>query len=391
VVGATLATSALLAACSGTPQVEHPSPAAERDTAVLSAEAVRLARFSIVPAASAPWHETWTVPARLVLDPNTTQGLGAIAEGRVSRVLVRVGDPVRAGQVLVALHSHEMMDARSSLAKAQAADAEAESALHLAASAAERAERLHALKALSLADLERARTAHAQAEAARAQARAELGRAEAMRDHLIGTGPVPAGVDEHEVLIRSPIDGIVVSREAQPGSVVLVGAPLVTVSPASSLVLVMRLPERALGAAKVGSTVRFSVDAYPGERFDARITRLAPTLDTLTRTVEAQAQVLRGAERLRAEMYANADLVGAAGSPALTIPATAVQAMEGDTVVITGERLGEGMQIEAVRVRVGRRTPELAEIITGLADGTPVITDGAAIAKAELLRRRGGQ
>jgi hypothetical protein len=65
--------------------------------------------------------------------------------------------------------------------------------------------------------------------------------------------------------------------------------------------------------------------------------------------------------------------------------------MEGDTVVITGEQLGEGMQIEAVRVRVGRRTPELAEIITGLKDGTPVITDGAAIAKAELLRRRGGQ
>jgi cobalt-zinc-cadmium efflux system membrane fusion protein len=374
------------------PQAERPSPAsAEPDNAVLSAEAVRLARFAVVPATRAPWHDTWSVPARLTLDPNTTQQLGAIAEGRVTRVLVRVGDRVRVGEVLVALHSHEMMDARSNLAKAQAGDAEAESALRLASSEAERAERLYALKALSLADLERARTARAQAEAARAQARAELDRAEAMVYHLVGTGPTPGGIDEHEVLIRSPTEGIVVAREAQPGSVVLVGAPLVTVSPTSSLVLVMRLPERALGVAQVGSTVRFSVTAFPSERFEARITRLAPTLDTLTRTVEAQAQVLRGAERLRAEMYANAEILGAPGVATITVPASAVQALEGDTVVITGQPLGEGMQIEAVRVRVGRRTSELAEIIAGLSDSTPVIADGAAIAKAELLRRRGGQ
>jgi cobalt-zinc-cadmium efflux system membrane fusion protein len=390
--GALVAVFTTFAACGGSPQqVERPAPVAERDTGVLSAAAVRLARFTIEPATSTQWKETWSVPARLALDPNTTHLLGAIAEGRVTRAFVRVGDRVRAGQVLVALHSHEMMAARSDLAKAQAADAEAESALRLAASSSERAERLYALKALSLADLERARTAHTQAEAARAQARAELARAGAMREHLSGSGPAPSGIDEHEVLIRSPINGVVVSREAQPGSVVLVGAPLVTVSPASDLVLVMRLPERALGAAQVGSTVRFTVAAFPGEHFDARVTRLAPTLDSLTRTIEAQAQVLTGADRLRAEMYANAEIIGAPGGPAITVPAAAVQAMEGDTVVITGQPLGEGMQIEALRVRVGRRTSEVAEIITGLNEGAPVITDGAAIAKAELLRRRGEQ
>jgi multidrug efflux pump subunit AcrA (membrane-fusion protein) len=73
------------------------------------------------------------------------------------------------------------------------------------------------------------------------------------------------------------------------------------------------------------------------------------------------------------------------------VPAAAVQSLDGDTVVVVARPRGGGLALEGVRVRVGRRTAERAEILAGLAPGTPVVTAGAAVAKAELLRRRGGE
>ncbi|HEX6629848.1 MAG TPA: efflux RND transporter periplasmic adaptor subunit [Gemmatimonadaceae bacterium] len=385
--------AAAAAGCGGRP-AEAASVAAAgapvRDTVTLEPEAVRLAGLTLVPADSQPWREAWSVPARLVLDPAETQALGAVAEGRVTRVLVEVGDRVRAGQLLVAIHSHEVTDARSALAVAAAAETEATTSLGVAESAAARAERLHALRALSLADLERARGELAVAVARQAQARAEVARATAMVTHLAG-GATPAGAEQHEVLVRSPVDGVVVSREARPGAVVLVGAPLVTVGRASSLLLTLHLPEQAVGVARVGADVVFGTAAFPGERFAARVTRVAPTLDSLTRTVEVRALVLGGADRLRAEMYATAELLASPGAPALVVPAAALQALDGDTVVVTGRAQQGGVLLEAVRVRVGRRTATQAEIVAGLAPGTPVVDAGAAVARAELLRRRAGE
>ena len=370
------------AAAAETAGADAPPPL-PRDTAALSAEAVELAGIALAPAESTPWREAWRAPGRLVLDPAVTQSLGAVAEGRVSRVLVGVGDRVAAGQALVAIHSHEMTDARGATASATAADAGAETALTLALSAAARAERLLAIKALSVADAERARAELAQAESRRAEASAELARARAMLGHLGG------GAAGHEVIVRSPMVGVVVSRDAQPGAVVLVGAPLVTVSQATRLLLAMQLPEQATAAARPGASVRFDVSALPGARFDARVERVAPTIDSVTRTIAVLARPVGGVGALRAEMYGTAELMGAAGASALVVPAAAVQALEGDTVVVTARERPNGLLLEAVRVRVGRRTAEHAEILAGLAPGTPVVTQGAAVAKAEILRRRG--
>lgn len=378
-------------ACTRTDARPEPPPqTAVRDTALLSPEAARLAAFRIVRAESLAWRDSWSVPARLTLDPSATQSLGAIAEGRVTRVLARIGDRVRDGDVLVAIHSHEMMDALSTLAKATAADAQTAAEYTVAESAAQRAQRLYEIKALSLADLERARAALAQASSARQQSQAELTRARATQSHLVGAGRTPAGIDEHEVLVRSPLNGVVVGLDARPGAVVLVGAPLVTVSRMTSLVLQMQLPERALGAVDLGAAVRFTVPPFPGQWFDARVTRIAPTLDSVSRTLAVQATVSDSAGRLRAEMYASAELLGPPNARTLTVPALAVQALEGDTVVFTSRPRDDGIEIEAVRVRVGRRTAEQIEITAGLVAGTPVIADGAPVAKAELMRRRGG-
>jgi cobalt-zinc-cadmium efflux system membrane fusion protein len=159
----------------------------------------------------------------------------------------------------------------------------------------------------------------------------------------------------------------------------------------ASLGVLVRLPEEALAAVGQGEAIRFSVPAYPGRFFDARVTRISPVVDSVSRAIELWARASGDAQRmLRAEMTADAEMLGVGSATALSVPAEAVQLFEGDTVVIRGTRLGEGMLLEALRVRIGRRTSLRAEILDGLSAGDSVVTRGAAVAKAEILKRRSG-
>ncbi|HNV74123.1 MAG TPA: efflux RND transporter periplasmic adaptor subunit [Gemmatimonadaceae bacterium] len=372
------------------PATGDAATSAPADTALLSAESVKIAGFTTGAVTRAAWRDTWRAPGRLTLDQASTEPIGSIVEGRVVKVYAMPGDRVRKGQLLVAIHSHEMMDARAALSRAKADLTRADSDLRVARSASDRGERLYGLKALSLAELEKLRGMRTDAEATRESAAAELARAEEFLEHLLGDGPEVAGVDPHWVLVRAPLDGLLITREVQPGNVVLVGAPLVTVSRTTALTLVLQVPDAASAAARVGAPVSFTVSAAPSERFQATVSRVFPSVDTLTRTVEVHAAVKDTRSILKPEMFANAELSGAAAGLVSVVPSGAVQSFEGDTVVIAAAPRGEGMQLQAIRVRVGRRTGTLAEILSGVDTGTVVIVGGASVAKAEILKRRGG-
>lgn len=403
----TAAFTLALAACGFTADDPSTDTSSPRDEAVLlSARAVEIGGFELLTVEPAPWQDTWRAPGRLTLDPVSTRPLGALVEGRIARVLVQVGDRVRAGQLLATLHSPGVLSASADLARARAALARAESELNLATGEAERAERLYEPKALSLAELERARAARTAAEAARAEAAAEAERAAALVAHLTGEEPGVIGDERvatvaapapgigaaaalpHEAPVLAPIAGVVTARHVEPGAVVLVGSPLFTVSRLETLSLTLQLPEEALAAAKVGARVRFTAAAYPERSFEGTVQRVAPALDTLTRTIEVVARVENLDGALRPEMYVDAELLGTDGAPVLAVPADAVQLLDGETVVILGNRRGDGLRIEAVPVRTGRRTAGAVEIVAGLEAGQTVIVQGAATAKAEILRRR---
>ena len=384
--------STLAAACGGasdggnTAAANAPAPIA--DTATLSAKSVAIGGFTYDSARMVPWQSSVTVPGRLMLDPSALETIGSITEGRITHVLVRVGDRVQAGQVLVLIHSHEIMDARGALAIATAKVAAAEAERDLATSAADRAARLLEAKAMSKAEVERADVGKRVATATYQQAIAERDRALAIIDHLVGSGNVPAVADEHDVLIRTPIAGVVTSREAQPGTVVLPGTPLVSVGNPDRLQLQLHVSADAAAGVQVGATVRFALTESPATTMLATVTRVAPTADTLTRTIEVIAVPKGGGRTGRAESFVQAEISGTGGAPALVVPSAAVQALEGDTVVIVADPRGEGLHIAAVRVRTGRRAGDRTEILSGLSPGRRVIAGSAAIAKAELIKRR---
>ncbi|HEY0929700.1 MAG TPA: efflux RND transporter periplasmic adaptor subunit [Gemmatimonas sp.] len=385
----------LLAGCGGG---AAQSPASERsgsagaavDTLTLSAEAASIAEFAVDTVRSLPWQASVTAPGRLMLDPGAFESIGSITEGRITHVTVRVGDRVSAGQALVMIHSHEIMDARSGLLRARARLDAATAERDLATTAASRAQRLFDARALSRAELERATVAERVARAGFDEAVAERDRATALVEHLAGTGPLPPGADEHDVLIRTPISGVVTERVAQPGSVVLPGMPLITVGDPRRLQLQLHLAENTAAGIDVGGQVRYALSDAPSVQHTARVSRVAPTIDTLTRTVEVIATP-DAASSARAESFVQAQVLGRGTQEALVVPTAAIQAVGTDTLVFVAESRGSEIHLRAVSVQVGRRSGDRTEIVSGVPVGAVVLTRGAAIAKAEFVKRRGGQ
>ncbi len=382
----------LLAACSDTPPDNEPITETSADTTLLGAQAVAIGGFTLDTARRVVWTSTVTAPARIVLDPTREQELGSITEGRITRVLVRVGDRVQAGDILVAIHSHEIMDARSGLARAESQSRTATAERDAAELNLQRAQRLLAAQAMGQADVERATVVATAARARVYEVEAELYRAHGLMEHLLGDGALPEDLDPHEVLIRAPMSGVVVARTAMQGTVVLPGDPLVSVADPSAVQLELRLTDRQASDVRAGVTLTFALvgDDASTTLGRAVVSRVSPVVDQGTRTVLILANITSAPPGTRAERFATAQINGTADGEALVVPMQSVQSLSGDTVVIVAKEMGEGLLLEAKPVRIGRRDAMRAEILVGVTEGELVIARGATIARAEFVKRRSG-
>lgn len=385
-----LLASGLLLGCGDEASPPEPPAQVVADTALLSAESLRLGEFTLAEARSTEWRDAWQVPGRITFDPGAAQRLGSLVEGRVLELRGNPGDQVKGGAVLAVIVSRDVIDAREALARAKAEAIAADSSVATLRAAAARAERLLAAKAMAQADLERTRASLAAAEASVSVAYAARSRAIQYLQHLLGD-TAQSVVNMDAALVRAPFDGVITSREVEPGQVVTPGQSLITIARSQRLVLLLTLPEAALASIAVGEQVIFRVPAWPERTLTAIISRITPVVTAETGTVVAYATIPAEFQGLlRAEMSAGVELPGAAVGQTLTVPTGAIQVMENDTVVVIANRIGEGMLIEARPVRLGRRNSRFTEILSGISVGDSVVNQGAALAKAEIIKRRSG-
>ena len=163
-------------ACGGGPSQDEP-PTTERlssDLLRLAPELVERADFEIVAVDKRALEQSLEVTGRIQLNEDRTARVGSPAEGRVSRLLVSLGDVVEEGAPLVQIHSHELIVARSDYTKANSSLSAAERRLRIAQTEHERAKRLLAAKALSDRERLAAEDELAGAEADQERARSEL-------------------------------------------------------------------------------------------------------------------------------------------------------------------------------------------------------------------------
>lgn len=265
-----------------------------------------------------------------------TVDLGPRVAGRITEVLVREGDRVKAGDMLVRVDlgetriAVEREQAGMRAAQARAEDLRSGSRTEdIAVAVAEVADR-RAAAALAAREADRQAALAAEGIVARRdtdQARTELDRARAAlkasveRLALARAGSRPqqtaaarADAERAAVVleqsrvvaaegeIRAPADGVIVHRLAEPGQVVGAGQPAITMAFADRLFVRTFIPETRLGRVKMGDAATVTVDAFPGRQFAARITEISPEAEFTPKAVETSS------ERVNLVYAAKADL-----------------------------------------------------------------------------------
>jgi multidrug efflux system membrane fusion protein len=182
-------------------------------------------------------------------------------------------------------------------------------------------------------------------------------------------------------LVRAPFDGELGVRKVEVGQYLTAGTQIVSLTDLSVLYANFTITEKDSGALKVGQTVRIAVDAYPGRKFEGKITTIEPQIATDTRNIRVQATIANPDRILKPGMFATTTVVLPDKLPVVTVPETAVDyTLYGDSVyLITEKKEDDGKtSLTAVRtfVQTGNRIDGRAEILKGLRPGDRVVAVG---------------
>jgi RND family efflux transporter MFP subunit len=171
-----------------------------------------------------------------------------------------------------------------------------------------------------------------------------------------------------EMLFRSPATGFVVEKRAVKGMRVMPGEMLYRLADLSRVWIEADLYESEMSYMRVGARADVTLDAYPGERFPARIAYVYPYVEEATRTVRVRFELPNGKGRFKPGMYANVDMQAALGQ-GLTVPTDAVIDTGSGQYVFVAQ--GDGF-FEPRRVKAGARFDGRIQVTDGLEAGERV-------------------
>jgi membrane fusion protein, multidrug efflux system len=297
---------------------------------------------AVTVSVAAAHEETW---------PNTIPAVGSLASfrgitvkselaGTIRRVAAESGAVVAAGDVLVELDT--------SVESAQLAGLEAQA--KLAGINLGRARDLRAAGTNTPNDLDTAEATLAQARSAVDQLRATIAKKR----------------------IVAPFAGRLGIVLVYPGQFLGSGDPLVVLETIDPIHVDFSLPQQELGRLATGLPVRFTVDAYPGQSFEAKITAISPRVSDATRDLDLRATLANPGEKLRPGMYARVEVVLPATERALVLPASAVvHNPYGETIYV----IEQGVAHQRF-IKTGPSRGDLILVLSGLKPGEQVVTSG---------------
>jgi RND family efflux transporter MFP subunit len=312
--------------------------------------------------------------------------------GRLQAVNVKLGDSVRQGEVIARVEDLEIREqvrqAEATFKVGQASIRQREADLTLAKNNLDRSRNLYDRQLLpqqTFDDVDaRHQAAVAQLDLARAQFEASRARLDELKITLSNTQ------------IVSPVDGFIGKRYLDPGAFASTNAPVASVVDIRTVRMVANLVERDMRRVPAGTAATVEVDAFPGEKFQGRVSRVAPVFDPATRTAEIEIEVPNTGYRLKPGMYSRVNLTIDTRKDAITIPRNALVDLEGKSGVFVAETAetpegtrgggpsssqGPSLTAKFVPVQVGIRDGEHIEVSSGLSDGVRVITTGASALK----------
>ncbi|MFP5454413.1 MAG: efflux RND transporter periplasmic adaptor subunit [Alphaproteobacteria bacterium] len=339
---------------------EAAAPAKPSNTVAMTQQALTASQIAVAPAASGELDAAILASATVEATPDAEAVLTARAPGTVSRIMVRIGDPVRAGQTLALVESRD--------ASQIAADRSAASArVTLAARQLERERGLLAQGVTPRADYESAQAnlAVAQADARRASAAA---------------GAARVSGDGRSVAVISPVSGRVTNAAANLGQFVAAETELFRVADPRRLQITASVPPADAGRVREGDRVELTTT--DGRTIEGRVRSSTGVVDPQSRTATVVVTPTAGGSTLAPGQLVQARILasGGAAKSGVMVPQDAVQTLGSDSVVFVRTRDG----FRAQPIQIGSRSGGMVAITGGLAAGTPIATTNAFLLKAEI-------
>lgn len=310
--------------------------------------------------------------------------VGSEITGLVAARHVREGDQVRSGDLLIELRDDEQKarlgEAEAALQQligsarpqAEASLREAQNNLEQARRERERREKLFNRQLLASEPLEQARRAELTArmlhERVRLNAASLAG--DGSEERQLRQRIEAARATLAKTRIHARHDGLVQTRNVEPGDLVQPGRTLLEIARSGSREILLPLDEKNLAPVAIGQSAQVIADAYPEHVVDARVSFIAPSIDRARGTVDVHLELLEPADFLRQGMTVSVNIETDRRDQALVLPNDALRARNGRSATVL--RLTEG-QVQRVPVRLGLLGTAMSEIVEGLQAGDLVV------------------
>jgi cobalt-zinc-cadmium efflux system membrane fusion protein len=370
----------LCAGCkrSSTPSVT-PGPAATAQTST----ADKTIETEILTAA--PFAGVVIATGKILVPEDRTAVIGPVNEGRIVKLYAGQGTRVRKGQRLAELESADIDQAEADYLKALAdsenAKRSSNAELRLAQQTYDRTKALYEKTVLPGKNLQSAEhdleVAKASAENNIASTKATL---TAARRHLLILGLKDSAIDALSARpglaatfsLNSPIDGVVVERNATIGATVGTDASVFKIIDISRVWIDASVFEKDLPRVRVGQQVRVTTTAFPGSTFSGRVIFINSVVDPDSRTVKVRTEVPNPDGRLKPDMFANVEITTDVAGNAISVPQSAVLEDGGKSFVF----VAEDNSYKKRQVQTGIKTGDRVEIVDGVKAGDRVVIKG---------------
>ncbi|WP_444816304.1 efflux RND transporter periplasmic adaptor subunit [Stutzerimonas frequens] len=333
------------------------------------------------------------------VDSQSLAQVGSEITGVVAARHVREGDEVEAGDLLLELRDDEqrarLREAEAALQQlidstrpqAQATLREAQHNLEQASRELKRRETLFERKLLASEPLEQARRAELTARVIRDRARfAAAALAEGgSEEQVLRQRLEAARVTLAKTRIHAQVMGIVQTRDVEPGDLVQPGRTLLSIARSGSSEILLPLDEKNLAPVRLGQAASIIADAYPERVLPARVSFIAPAVDTARGTIDVHLDLLQPADFLRQGMTVSVNIETGRRDQALVLPNDALRARSGPRAQVL--RVRDGV-VERVDVRLGLLGNALSEVVEGLTTGDLVLLDDAEEGKRVRVTER---
>lgn len=315
-----------------------------------------------------------SITATGTIEPVTSVTVGTQVSGIVSHLYVDYNSVVKKGQVIAELDRTNLI---SELNTAKANLSSAQSSLNYQLSNYNRYKELHEKGLVSADEFESARLQYLQAKEQVNTSKESLQRAQTNLGYAT---------------ITSPIDGVILSKSVEEGQTVAASfnTPelFVIAQDLTNMRVIADIDEADIGGVKEGQRVSFTVDAFPDDHFEGQVTqvRQQATTESNVVTYEVVISAPNNDLKLKPGLTANVTIYTLEKNDVLAAPAKALRFQPNEAFLQEGETIDdcegnhkvwtkEETVFKAHKVEIGTTNGIMTEIVSGIKEGTEVLTD----------------